>query len=204
MQARYYDPVIGRFYSNDPVDVLGHITRENPIHGFNRYAYGNNNPYLYTDPDGQFPKSFAQQLINSSKGPMGGLKSHSVQMKQVGKTGATIARHHVNTYAGVAATAGLLSSARVGLKVASAVGEKVVENVSGLDIAEKADLGVAIMDAVTEVVSAYYGDINNNPNTNGKLGTGGKSGSKSIEQVMSDGEQKKPIKDLKVIAVGKK
>ncbi|MBT1449252.1 RHS repeat-associated core domain-containing protein, partial [Glaciecola sp. XM2] len=23
MQARYYDPVIGRFYSNDPVGVLG-------------------------------------------------------------------------------------------------------------------------------------------------------------------------------------
>ena len=53
MQARYYDPVIGRFYSNDPVDALGHMQRGNSIaHGFNRYAYGNNNPYRYTDPDG--------------------------------------------------------------------------------------------------------------------------------------------------------
>ena len=55
MQARYYDPVIGRFYSNDPVDVLGHMTRGNSIaNGFNRYAYANNNPYKYTDPDGEF------------------------------------------------------------------------------------------------------------------------------------------------------
>jgi RHS repeat-associated protein len=55
MQARYYDPVIGRFYSNDPVDVLGHMQRGNSIaHGFNRYGYANNNPYKYVDPDGEF------------------------------------------------------------------------------------------------------------------------------------------------------
>jgi RHS repeat-associated protein len=38
MQARYYDPVIGRFYSNDPVDFIGHLKRgNNPAHGFGRY-----------------------------------------------------------------------------------------------------------------------------------------------------------------------
>jgi len=46
MQARYYDPVIGRFYSNDPVGFTN-------VHTFNRYAYANNNPYKYTDPNGQ-------------------------------------------------------------------------------------------------------------------------------------------------------
>lgn len=52
----YYDPVIGRFYSNDPVDGLGHMQRGNSIvNGFNRYAYANNNPYKYTDPDGELP-----------------------------------------------------------------------------------------------------------------------------------------------------
>ncbi|WDE08087.1 RHS repeat-associated core domain-containing protein [Thalassomonas viridans] len=54
MQARYYDPVIGRFYSNDPVDAIGHIGRGNSIHGFNRYTHANNNPYKYVDPDGEF------------------------------------------------------------------------------------------------------------------------------------------------------
>jgi uncharacterized protein RhaS with RHS repeats len=52
MQARYYDPVIGRFYSNDPVGVMGH---DSAVHGFNRYAYANNNPYKYTDPTGEIP-----------------------------------------------------------------------------------------------------------------------------------------------------
>lgn len=56
MQARYYDPVIGRFYSNDPVGTLSHLGSTQGIHGFNRYAYVSNNPYKYTDPDGEAAK----------------------------------------------------------------------------------------------------------------------------------------------------
>ena len=56
MQARYYDPVIGRFYSNDPLNVVGHINKGNPVHGVNRYAYGNNNPYRFVDPTGLSPE----------------------------------------------------------------------------------------------------------------------------------------------------
>ncbi|MCF7516155.1 RHS repeat-associated core domain-containing protein [Pseudoalteromonas sp. L23] len=48
MQARYYDPVIGRFYSNDPIGFRD-------VHSFNRYAYAANNPYKYTDPTGMCP-----------------------------------------------------------------------------------------------------------------------------------------------------
>ncbi|MBE0371105.1 RHS repeat domain-containing protein [Pseudoalteromonas aurantia] len=47
MQARYYDPVIGRFYSNDPIGFRD-------MHSFNRYVYANNNPYKYIDPTGMF------------------------------------------------------------------------------------------------------------------------------------------------------
>ncbi|MCP4487955.1 MAG: hypothetical protein GY820_11640 [Gammaproteobacteria bacterium] len=47
MQARYYDPVVGRFMGVDPVGPV--LSR--PA-SFNRYAYGNNNPYKYVDPDG--------------------------------------------------------------------------------------------------------------------------------------------------------
>ena len=50
MQARYYDPVVGRFYSNNPVG----FTTKNPVMSFNRYMYVNNNPYKYNDPDGEF------------------------------------------------------------------------------------------------------------------------------------------------------
>lgn len=48
MKARYYDPLIGRFYSNDPVG----FSLLNPM-SFNRYAYANNNPYSYVDLDGR-------------------------------------------------------------------------------------------------------------------------------------------------------
>lgn len=46
MQARYYDPLIGRFYANDPIGFRD-------VHSFNRYSYANNNPYKYVDPDGK-------------------------------------------------------------------------------------------------------------------------------------------------------
>jgi len=46
--ARWYDPVTGRFMAIDPVGV-----KEENIHSFNRYAYANNNPYKYIDPDGR-------------------------------------------------------------------------------------------------------------------------------------------------------
>jgi RHS repeat-associated protein len=46
--ARYYDPSIGRFMGFDPA-----AGDPGDIHGFNRYAYGNNNPYKFVDPDGR-------------------------------------------------------------------------------------------------------------------------------------------------------
>lgn len=48
MQARYYDPQIGRFLSVDPV-----TTHESPTGAFNRYRYASNNPYSFIDPDGR-------------------------------------------------------------------------------------------------------------------------------------------------------
>ncbi len=49
--ARWYDPTIGRFMAIDPVGV-----KEENIHSFNRYAYANNNPYKFVDPDGRDAK----------------------------------------------------------------------------------------------------------------------------------------------------
>jgi RHS repeat-associated protein len=50
MQQRYYDPVAGRFLSIDPVTA-----DSNTGGSFNRYAYTNNSPYKYIDPDGRNP-----------------------------------------------------------------------------------------------------------------------------------------------------
>jgi len=47
LQARHYDPLIGRFMSTDPVGF-----RVENLQSFSRYLYGNNNPYGYKDPSG--------------------------------------------------------------------------------------------------------------------------------------------------------
>jgi len=49
MNARLYDPVIGRFFSPDP-------QVQNPFstQGLNRYTYCGNNPVMYMDEDGEF------------------------------------------------------------------------------------------------------------------------------------------------------
>jgi hypothetical protein len=47
MQQRYYDPMIGRFLSVDPV------TATSVGGNFNRYWYANDNPYRFIDPDGR-------------------------------------------------------------------------------------------------------------------------------------------------------
>lgn len=44
---RYYDPILGRFLSVDPVEASDNGAN------FNRYWYANNNPYRFTDPDGR-------------------------------------------------------------------------------------------------------------------------------------------------------
>jgi len=48
MQARYYDPIVGRFMGVDPVG----FSTSRPVL-FNRFAYANNNPYKYVDGNGE-------------------------------------------------------------------------------------------------------------------------------------------------------
>lgn len=51
MQQRYYDESVGRFLSVDPVDA---DTKTGA--NFNRYKYGNDNPYRFIDPDGRLDR----------------------------------------------------------------------------------------------------------------------------------------------------
>ena len=49
MNARLYDPAIGRFLSPDP-----YVQAPDFSQNFNRYSYCVNNPLVYTDPSGEF------------------------------------------------------------------------------------------------------------------------------------------------------
>ena len=94
MQARYYDPVIGRFYSNDPVDAVSHLSNEEGSKGFNRYSYAVNNPYKYTDPDGREVKVVARPLRTTA---LGGLGAHTYTVvTQSNGTQTTFSSHNVN------------------------------------------------------------------------------------------------------------
>ncbi|QIV93864.1 RHS repeat domain-containing protein [Allofrancisella frigidaquae] len=71
MNARYYAPDFGRFMAYDPAEpTVG------DLFSFNRYAYANNNPLLYTDPTGLFSFSgFFHGLNDFASGMVNGMSA---------------------------------------------------------------------------------------------------------------------------------
>jgi uncharacterized protein RhaS with RHS repeats len=106
MQARYYDPVIGRFYSNDPVDTLGHFKNGDQTSGFNRYRYAKNNPYKYVDPDGKI--DIFANFANLSKNNEASNRVSSIQ-KTMSKKGVETTDKVIKTSMDVMQTAAELS-----------------------------------------------------------------------------------------------
>ena len=58
LKSRYYDPETGRFLTPDSIEYLDPDT----IGGLNLYAYCNNNPVMFSDPEGHMPKWLAWTL----------------------------------------------------------------------------------------------------------------------------------------------
>ena len=63
MNARLYDPAVGRFLSPDPDGQAPDMTQN-----FNRYSYVLNNPLAYTDPNGELFNPFSWKLIAAAWG----------------------------------------------------------------------------------------------------------------------------------------
>lgn len=61
LQARWYSPTLGRLMALDPVTF-----HEGNFQSFNLYAYANNNPYRFIDPDGRTPEEALAQERTSS------------------------------------------------------------------------------------------------------------------------------------------
>jgi RHS repeat-associated protein len=135
MQARYYDPVIGRFYSNDPVGYIA----GNPVMSFNRYMYVNNNPYKYNDPDGKL-FNFALGAIGATVGAItGGVSSYMTSGGDWNKTmqGAGVGAG-IGLFAGVTGGASLVGfgkAADMSFKASSASSALSIMGSSSLKMA---------------------------------------------------------------------
>ncbi len=75
LQSRYYDPVTGRFVNAD-----GFVSTGQGLMGNNMFAYCNNNPVMYVDPNGQFFGAVALALIAGAT--MAFLSSCSAKSKE--------------------------------------------------------------------------------------------------------------------------
>ena len=93
MQQRYYDPVIGRFLSVDPVTAYD----SKDWRHFNRYDYAYNNPYKYKDPDGR---------VGLVGAVIGGVIEVRVQMAVEGKSFSQVDVSDVVVAMAVGAVAG--------------------------------------------------------------------------------------------------
>jgi len=62
LRARYYDPQLGRFVSEDPLGLAA---------GINQYAYAGNDPVNYSDPSGEFCKRDVTARQGQLSAPMG-------------------------------------------------------------------------------------------------------------------------------------
>jgi RHS repeat-associated protein len=89
MRARYYDPEIGRFISEDPIGFAGGDV--------NLYAYVGNNPILIIDPNGRCPWC---AVVGAFSGAVGGFTSGLISGD--GSVTAAIAGGAAGAFAGAA------------------------------------------------------------------------------------------------------
>jgi len=127
MQARYYDPVIGRFYSNDPVGFTN-------VHTFNRYAYANNNPYRYIDPNGESVLDVLDWGVDAVK-----LTSAVINGVGVPAAAADFAMSTVGLLSPVPGVGKGLKAASKALKVSSTKAPSLIKNKDWLDYTGEAN-----------------------------------------------------------------
>jgi RHS repeat-associated protein len=132
MDARYYDPVLGRFMGVDPA-----APEAGNVHSLNRYAYAHNNPLRYVDPDGNSPLDVA--FLVWDLGKLGVAVYSGVG---VGAAAADVAMSVIGVASPIPGTGQVLKFARAAKAVDHAVdGARAVDNAADVGKAAKAVSG---------------------------------------------------------------
>jgi RHS repeat-associated protein len=123
MGARYYHPTLGRFTGIDPVGF-------NPdnLHSHNRYAYANNNPYKYVDPDGRIAFLAAIPPALAYLTPIAAGISARIAMSSVYRFGMSMA---IGETGFIAPASLALGAGKVASVVAKEAGSVVEKTASG-------------------------------------------------------------------------
>jgi RHS repeat-associated protein len=146
---RYYDPLIGRFLSVDPM-----ASDMNNGWNFNRYNYAANNPYKFTDPDGR------QSFGYGTNQPAGGIKSckeanNCVSLAKAEQNFKSDSKFFVKVQAATAVAGG--GAAALSATGATAAAASTVRTVVAATDAKVTTIGIAVYVKGAEVASRVSG-----------------------------------------------
>ena len=146
MRARYYSADAGVFLSTDPVKKIG------PSWKPTAYVYGQDNPYGYTDPDG----NIAQFLIGAAVGMAKGFAVEMVNQTANWISGAAFDFDEVVTSTAAEGLDGLFSGFNPA--VGGAVSKVYRQYIEALSRGESYSLKQGVADAVSGAATSFVTD----------------------------------------------
>lgn len=158
MQARYYDPIMGRFLSIDPVTFL-----DQPYPGqFNRYAYTWNDPINANDPDGEFLNFVAKFVVDVGlEVAIQVASGEDINLGSAAKGAALGVLDPTKTARKVAKLGKLANTARKAKKACCFVAGTLVDTKDGLRPIEEIKVGDSVLSRNPETGETTYKTVTN-------------------------------------------
>jgi hypothetical protein len=148
MNARLYDPVLGRFLSPDP-----YVQAPDYSQNFNRYSYALNNPLIYTDESGEFLHILIPAIVGVVVNVVSGLISGEIR-----DIGDGFAYFGIGAAAGVATLYGGTYAGAAVLGFGNNAWNQFDRNGYSFN---NFDWGESMMSTFTSVATAYIADAMN-------------------------------------------